>query len=240
MANTRGGKANGIVYSDEVFDNLTVNTATTLPAGTTIGGSTVAALGVVTSASANAVSVGLAGATNPAFNVDASTATQAAGLNVIGAATGGTVALNAIDSGANTSISISPKGTGLLTLKTMVNKYTPQAINATAAATAAQVASGYITSTSAAATTITLPTGTLLGAALGAVQGTAFELYIDNTAGANTVTMAVAVNGILSAAAAAGAGAGAGLLTIPNGVTGQACFTLMFSSATAYTFSRTA
>jgi hypothetical protein len=122
--------------------------------------------------------------------------------------------------------------TGAITL-------TPAAINATATATAAEVATGYITSTSALATTITLPTGTLLGAALGAVQGTVFELYIDNTAGAATVTIAVAVNGILSAGAAAVAGT-FGLLTVPNGVTGQACFTLMFSSATAYTFTRTA
>ena len=114
------------------------------------------------------------------------------------------------------------------------------AINATATATAAQVATGYITSTSAAATTITLPTGTLLGAALGATQGTVLDLYIDNTAGANTVTIAVATNGILSAAAAAGSAAGAGLLTVPSGVTGVGCFRIMFSSATAYVFSRIA
>jgi hypothetical protein len=117
---------------------------------------------------------------------------------------------------------------------------TPVAVNATATLTAAQVITGYITSTSAAAVTMTLPTGTLLGTALGAIQGTVLDLYIDNTAGANTVTIAVAVNGILSAAAAAGSGAGAGLLTVPSGVTGQACFRLMFSSATAYTFSRIA
>jgi hypothetical protein len=116
---------------------------------------------------------------------------------------------------------------------------TPTAINSTATATAAQVATGYITSTSAAATTITLPTGTLLGAALGAKQGTTFDLYIDNTAGANTVTIAIAVNGILSAAAAAVA-ASFGLLTVPSGVTGVARFSLMFSSATAYVFTRTA
>lgn len=116
----------------------------------------------------------------------------------------------------------------------------PAAINATATATAGEVASGYITSTSAAATTITLPTGTLLGAQLNAVKGTVMDLYIDNTAGANTVTIAVATNGILSAAAAAGSGAGAGLLTVPSGVTGQACFRIMFSSPTAYTFSRIA
>lgn len=114
------------------------------------------------------------------------------------------------------------------------------AINSTATATAAQVATGYITSTSGAATTITLPTGTLLGTQFNASQGTTFELYVDNTAGANTVTMAVAVNGILSAAAAAGSTANFGLLTVPSGVTGLARFTIMFSSATAYVFSRTA
>jgi hypothetical protein len=116
---------------------------------------------------------------------------------------------------------------------------TVAAINATATATAAQVATGYITSTSAAATTITLPTGTLLGAALGATQGTVFDLYVDNTGGASTVTMAVAVNGILSSAAADTPGS-FGDLTIAAGATGIARFTLMFASATAYTFSRTA
>jgi hypothetical protein len=113
------------------------------------------------------------------------------------------------------------------------------AINATATATAAEVATGYITSTSAAATTITLPTGTLLGAALGATQGTVMDLYVDNTAGANTVTIAVATNGILSTAAADTAGS-FGDLTIAAGATGIGRFTIMFSSATAYVFTRTA
>jgi hypothetical protein len=113
------------------------------------------------------------------------------------------------------------------------------AINATATATAAQVATGYITSTSAAATTITLPTGTALGAAIGATRGTVLELYVDNTAGANTVTIAVATNGILSSAAADTAGS-FGDLTIASGATGLARFTIMFSSATAYVFTRTA
>ena len=120
------------------------------------------------------------------------------------------------------------------------NHPTTAAINATATATAAEVATGYITSTSAAATTITLPTGTALGTALGATRGTTLDLYVDNTLGANTVTIAVATNGILSAAAAAGSGAGAGLLTVANGVTGVGCFRIMFSSATAYVFSRIA
>ena len=113
------------------------------------------------------------------------------------------------------------------------------AINATATATAAEVATGYITSTSAAATIITLPTGTLLGAALGATKGTVLELYVDNTGGANTVTIAVATNGILSSAATDTAGS-FGDLTVASGATGLARFTIMFSSATAYVFTRTA
>jgi len=113
------------------------------------------------------------------------------------------------------------------------------AINATATATAAQVATGYITSTSASPTTITLPTGTLLGAAIGATQGTVLDLYVDNTAGASTVTIAVATNGILSSAAADTAGS-FGDLTIAAGATGLGRFTIMFSSATAYVFTRTA
>jgi len=119
------------------------------------------------------------------------------------------------------------------------NHPTTVAINATATATAAQVITGYITSTSAAATTITLPTGTSLGAAIGATKGTVLDLYIDNTGGASTVTIAVATNGILSTAAADTAGS-FGDLTVAAGATGLARFTIMFSSATAYVFTRTA
>ena len=116
---------------------------------------------------------------------------------------------------------------------------TTSAINATATATAAEVATGYITSTSASPTTITLPTGTLLGAALGAARGTVFDLYIDNTAGASTVTIAVATNGVLSTAAVDTSGS-FGDLTVASGATGIGRFTIMFSSATAYVFTRTA
>ena len=116
---------------------------------------------------------------------------------------------------------------------------TKAAINSTATATAAQVATGYITSTSAALTTITLPTGTLLGAQLGATQGTVFELSVDNTAGASVVTIAVAVDGILSGAAVTTAGS-FGDLSVAAGATGLARYTIMFSSPTTYVFTRTA
>ena len=116
---------------------------------------------------------------------------------------------------------------------------TSAAINATAVATAAQVATGYITSTSAAATNITFPTGTLLGAELEASAGTVLDLVVDNTAGASIVTMVVGVNAILSDAATTTAGS-FGDLSIAAGVTGIARYTLLFSSATAYTITRTA
>ena len=113
------------------------------------------------------------------------------------------------------------------------------AINVSGTATPAQVADGYITSTSVAPVTVTLPTGTDLGAAIGAARGTVLDLFIDNTAGASTVTVAVNTNAVLSGAAADTPGS-FGDLTIPAGPTGLARFTLMFSSATAYTFTRTA
>jgi hypothetical protein len=120
-----------------------------------------------------------------------------------------------------------------------VSHTTKAAVNATATATAAQVATGYITSTSAALTTITMPTGTLLGAELGATQGTVFEMSVDNTAGASVVTIAVAVDGILSGAAVTTAGS-FGDLSVAAGATGLARYTIMFSSPTTYVFTRSA
>ncbi len=121
----------------------------------------------------------------------------------------------------------------------IITHRTTAAIPATATATAAEVATGYIVCTSAAATTITLPTGTLLGAGLNANAGTVHDLFIDNTGGANTVTIAVATNGILSSAAADTAGS-FGDLTVASGVTGLAQYRIMFSSTTAYVFTRVA
>ena len=68
----------------------------------------------VQSASASAFAVGLNGATNPAFVVNASTASQAAGLSVTGAASGGTVAVATIDSSASNNLTINAKGSGTI------------------------------------------------------------------------------------------------------------------------------
>lgn len=139
---------------------------------------------------------------------------------------------------SSTPVAFSYSG-GQIKMNLLAEVMAPTAVNATATLTAAQVVAGYVTSTSAAAVTMTMPTGTLLGAAVGATQGTILEFYVDNTAGANTVTVAVGVNGILSDAAATTA-ASFGQLTVASGVTGVGRFTIMFSSATAYVFTRTA
>ncbi len=98
--------------------SLTVATGATvtLPSTTTIGGSAVSALGVITSTSANSLTVGRQGATAPAFNVDSSTASQAAGLNIVGATAAGTVAVAAISSGAAANLSVDALGTGTVTI----------------------------------------------------------------------------------------------------------------------------
>ncbi len=104
---------------------------------------------------------------------------------------------------------------------------TSAAIDVTATATGAQVATGYITSTSAAAVGITLPTATALGLALGASAGTRFIFTVDNTAGANTVT--VVVNTGITAATPVITGGATLTVSVANAI---GVFMVVFSSAT--------
>lgn len=98
----------GIGVEKAIFAGTTINAGTNITAAGTITN---------TSADASALAVGLAGATNPAFVVDASTATQAAGLKITGAVAAGTVAAAVVSSGADASLSVDAKGTGTLTLQ---------------------------------------------------------------------------------------------------------------------------
>ena len=120
---------------------------------------------------------------------------------------------------------------------------------ASATLTAAEVATGYIAVTSTSAVTLTMPTGTLLGAQLGATQGYVTDLFIDNTAssGSGIVTMAVGTNAVqsdwavqITTATASVTPATVTPLTVTVGASGTAVYRIVFSSATAYTFSRTA
>ena len=124
--------------------------------------------------------------------------------------------------------------TGNITTTTAnVQKRTASAINSTATATAAQVLGGLITSTSAAATTITLPPVADLVTATGAAQGTTIEFVVDNSAGANTVTIAVGTGMTASGFPATNT------LTLAQSATvGTAGFRITFISGTAATLTR--
>ncbi len=84
------------VLGNAVTDTLTVTGATS-----------------ITSSSASSLAVGLNGATTPAFVVDSSTASQAAGLKVVGATTTGTVAVVTVG-GASVNLTINATGTGTI------------------------------------------------------------------------------------------------------------------------------
>ncbi len=70
----------------------------------------------VTSSSATALAVGLAGATNPVLKVNAATGSQATGLQVTGAAAAGGLAVAVISSGTNEALTIDAKGSGTVTI----------------------------------------------------------------------------------------------------------------------------
>lgn len=89
---------------------ITTLTSTTVNSAALTGTTTL----TMTSANAAALAVGLAGATNPAFVVDSSTGSQAAGLKVTGAVAAGTVAAAVISSGSDANLTLNAKGTGTI------------------------------------------------------------------------------------------------------------------------------
>jgi hypothetical protein len=82
---------------------------------TAIGNGTGTSL-ILSSASANILAAGPAGATNPTLNIDASTASAATGLNVKSAAAAGGLAVSVLSSGTNENLTINAKGSGTITL----------------------------------------------------------------------------------------------------------------------------
>jgi hypothetical protein len=141
---------------------------------------------VLTSSSASALAVGLNGATNPAFRVNASTASQISGFEVIGFGAGESVQLNAISSEANASLQFNAKGSGTIGIGTLstgsifLNRATVANLGITASTYAVnssnlnnQVGTSYslvaadngkvVTLNNAAAVTVTLPSGLTAG-----------------------------------------------------------------------------
>jgi hypothetical protein len=105
---------------------------------------------------------------------------------------------------------------------------TQNAVNVTATATVKQIADGVITSTSAAAVALTTPSATDLANYLGLKAGSMIEFVVDNSAGANTVTVTLGA-GIT---APVGAVTGGNTLTVTT-THKVGVFCLYFTSATA-------
>jgi hypothetical protein len=104
-ANNIGLALNGAKVLDIATTGLSITG--TLAASSTITG---------TSASASALAIGLNGATNPALQVDASTASSATGVKIKSAAAAAGVALSVISSGTNEAFGIDAKGSGLINI----------------------------------------------------------------------------------------------------------------------------
>jgi len=141
-----------------------------------------AAISNLPATSANAIAIGPNGSSNPVLKINANTASAATGLEVVGAAAAGGLAVKAISSGTNENMTIDAKGSGTITLNgTGTGAVTvARALGVTGAAT--------VTSTSAAALSV------------GANGATNPVLTVD----ANTGSVATGVK-LTGAAATAGA-----------------------------------
>lgn len=211
---TGTGAVGGIVFKIPVTTGSgataqTLTTVLTLSATTTVAstfagplaitgaltGVTTAAISstaTVTSASAVALAVGLAGATNPAFVVDSSTGSQAAGLKVTGATAAGTVAVAVISSGADANLTVNAKGTGTIG----IGSVSTGAVTITPATTITGAATF---SSSAKSTSPTGGIGYATGAGGAQVQGAGSGKA--TTVVSNTITTAITMNNAELAAA---------------------------------------
>lgn len=131
------------------------------------------------------------------------------------------------------SLAAATAGAAITLSNNTVQKRSATAVNTTATTTAAAILGGLITSTSAAAVALTLPLATALATAAGAVQGTSIDFMVDNSAGANTVTV-TANTGI--AAIAGPVITGGATLTVASGTVGM--FRIYFTSATTAKIAR--
>jgi hypothetical protein len=118
-------------------------------------------------------------------------------------------------------------GSGITLDHNIIKKNTLTALNSDGTITAAILNKGGITSTSVAAVLATLDTATNIGTQIGAVNGTEIDFLVDNTAGANTVTVAVAAG--ITVCSGVVTGSDTLTVSVANAI-GK--FRLIFSSAT--------
>jgi hypothetical protein len=124
---------------------------------------------------------------------------------------------------------ITPLSANFMTIAAgVLQNYTTFAVNTSATVAAANFVKGYFTSTSGAAVTLTTDSATNIATTLGAVQGSMFDFIVDNSAGSNTVTVA------LGAGITAPTGAITGGTTLTVTTTNKVgVFRLVFTSSSA-------
>jgi len=179
----------------------------------------------------------VAGQVNAAAVTESTTSTTGAlitagGLGVAKAITGGstitaTTTVTATTGVITDSVTELTSGKGITMSKNIVAKKTLTALNTDGTITAAIVNKGGITSTSAAAVLATLDTATAIGTQIGAVAGTSVDFVVDNTAGANIVTVAVAAG--ITVCSGVVTGSNTLTVSVANAI---GVFRLVFSSAT--------
>lgn len=146
-----------------------------------------ASISNLTSTSANAIAIGPNGSTNPMLKVNCNTGSAATGLEIVGAAAAGGMALKAISSGTNENLTLDAKGSGTVTINGTATGAITLARATTISGNAAVTGTGTVTSTSASAL------------AVGANGATNPVLQVD----ANTASVATGLK-VTGAAAAAG------------------------------------
>lgn len=132
-----GTALNAMLSSERTLIDQAAGTTTGTYTGTfngTVGATTPASGSFTTvtgtSTSANALAVGPAGTTNPTLQIDGSTASAATGVKIKSAAAAGGIAVSAISSGTNESLTLDAKGSGTITLNGTAtgNVLTPRAV----------------------------------------------------------------------------------------------------------------
>ena len=149
----------------------------------------------ITASSANALAVGRQGTTNPAFNIDTSTALSATGLNIAAAAAASGLALTVLSSGVNESMTLDAKGSGTINLA--ATSTGAVVIGASGTQTGAQLV---VVQTGAGAFDVINDSGSGIRLGLPSSVATVPVLRLDCTATVNGT-------GIVISRAAAGAGA---------------------------------
>lgn len=162
---------------------------------------------VIDSNSAAAFAVGPNGATNPVFVIDASTASQAAGLKLTGAVADGSVAVAVISSGSNANLTIDAKGTGTVTIgaTSTGNVVLGDAFTVTSAGAVTGV------TTFAASTSVTVTSASASALAVGLAGATNPAFVVDSSTGSQaaglSVTGATAAGNVAVAVISSGAAA---------------------------------